>query len=102
MIERHVSFDVTRGSERECERFLEESYTWAMAQQPGFMGAAVLKPSGQESRYILTIRFVDEDSAAKRRASEEHRRLSPLFKRFQERSGVETHVVLFERSRPGG
>ena len=57
MIERHVTFNVFPGKEKEFEALFKEEYSVAMSRQPGFVSVTLLKEHQKEAVYQMVIRF---------------------------------------------
>jgi len=88
MIERHVTFNVIPGKEKEFERLFIEEYQPAMSTMPGFVKVELLRHQEDPTKYIMTIRFGSLETAAAWRASEAHAALSPKIKALYESSSV--------------
>lgn len=88
MIERHVTFNVIPGKEKEFERLFVEEYRPAMSTMPGFVKVELLRQQEDPTKYIMTIRFESLETAAAWRASEAHAALSPKIKALYEGSSV--------------
>jgi heme-degrading monooxygenase HmoA len=77
MIERHITFNVHPGTTAEFERFFAERYRPAMAAAPGFVRVELLREADQPTRYQMTLRFQDAETAAGWRTSPVHEALKP-------------------------
>lgn len=55
MIERHGTFHVIAGKERDFETLLKKEYRVAMSRQAGFVSVSLLKEQGQEGIYQRVI-----------------------------------------------
>jgi antibiotic biosynthesis monooxygenase (ABM) superfamily enzyme len=73
MIERHVTFNVIPGKEKEFEALFKEAYSVAMSKQPGFVSVTLLKGHEKEAVYQLVIRFQSLETAAAWRDSADHK-----------------------------
>ena len=80
MIERHVTFNVIPGKEKDFETLFKEEYSAAMARQPGFVSVTLLKEHEKEAVYQMVIRFQSLETAAAWRDSADHKALSPRSK----------------------
>ena len=80
MIERHVTFNVIHGKEKEFKTLFKEEYSITMAKQPGFVSVALVKEHGRETVYQMVIRFQSLETAAAWRDSADHKALSPKIK----------------------
>ncbi len=94
MIERHVTFHVIMGKEKEFERLFQEEYSLAMSKQPGFVSVTLLKEHDQEAVYQMAIRFQSLETAAAWRDSAEHKALSPKIKALYSESRVQVYEVV--------
>jgi antibiotic biosynthesis monooxygenase (ABM) superfamily enzyme len=94
MIERHVTFDVIPGKEREFESLFAEAYRAAMSRQPGFVSVALLKEHEKASVYQMVIRFESLETAAAWRDSGEHKGLSPRLKALYRTSSAQVYQVV--------
>ncbi len=94
MIERHVTFDVIPGKEREFESLYAEAYRVAMSKQPGFVSLSLLKEHEKESVYQMVIRFQSLETAAAWRDSADHKALSPRLKALYRKSEVQVYQVV--------
>jgi antibiotic biosynthesis monooxygenase (ABM) superfamily enzyme len=97
MIERHVTFNVIPGKEKEFETLFKESYSVAMSRQPGFVSVALLKEHEKEAVYQMLIRFQTLETAAAWRDSEDHKALSPKIKALYTSSTVQVYEVMAQR-----
>ena len=80
MIERHVTFNVIPGKEKDFETLFKDGYCVAMSKQPGFVSVALLKEQDKEAVYQMVIRFQSLEAAAAWRDSADHKGLSPIIK----------------------
>jgi antibiotic biosynthesis monooxygenase (ABM) superfamily enzyme len=97
MIERHVTFNVFPGKEKEFETLFKEEYCTAMARQPGFVSVTLLKEHEKEAVYQMVIRFQSLQTAAAWRDSEDHKALSPKIKALYKESTVQVYEVIAQR-----
>ncbi len=97
MIERHVTFNVIPGKEKDFERLFIEEYSVAMSRQPGFVSVTLLKEHEKESIYQMAIRFQSLETAAAWRESEEHKALSPKIKALYSESSVQVYEVIAQK-----
>lgn len=97
MIERHVTFNVIPGKEKDFERLFIEEYSVAMSKQPGFVSVTLLKEHEKESIYQMAIRFQSLETAAAWRESEEHKALSPKIKALYSESNVQVYEVIAQK-----
>ncbi len=77
MIERHITFNVHPGRIEAFERFFGERYGPTMAKAPGFVRVELLREVDSATRYQMSFRFEDGESAAGWRTSEVHQALQP-------------------------
>ena len=77
MIERHITFDVHPDKTNDFERFITGEYGQTMAKSPGFIRIELLREADSATRYQMTFRFADADSAAGWRTSDVHQALQP-------------------------
>jgi len=97
MIERHVTFNVIPGKEKEFEALFKEAYSVAMSKQPGFVSVTLLKEHEKESFYQMAIRFQSLETAAAWRDSTDHKALSPKIKALYTESTVQVYEVIVQR-----
>ena len=97
MIERHVTFHVISGKERDFETLFKEAYSVAMAKQPGFVSVTLLKEHEKEAVYQMVIRFQSLETAAAWRDSDDHKALSPKIKAFYKESIVQVYEVIAQK-----
>ena len=97
MIERHVTFNVIPGKEKEFETLFKEAYSVAMSQQPGFVSVTLLKEHEMEAIYQMVIRFQSLETAGAWRDSEDHKALSPKIKALYNSSTVQVYEVVAQR-----
>ena len=75
MIERHVTFNVIPGKEKDFESLFNAEYRVAMARQSGFVSVTLLKEHEKEAVYQMVIRFQSLETAAAWRDSADHKAL---------------------------
>jgi len=97
MIERHVTFNVIHGKEKDFEALFREAYGVAMSKQPGFVSVTLLKEHEKEAVYQMTIRFQSLETAAAWRDSADHKALSPKIKALYKESAVQVYEVIADR-----
>ncbi len=97
MIERHVTFHVISGKEKEFETLFREEYSVAMSRQPGFVSVTLLKEHEKEAVYQMAIRFQSLETAAAWRESEDHKALSPRIKALYTDSNVKVYEVIAQK-----
>jgi antibiotic biosynthesis monooxygenase (ABM) superfamily enzyme len=97
MIERHVTFIVIPGKEKDFEALFKGEYSVAMARQPGFVSVALLKEREKEAVYQMVIRFQSLETAAAWRDSTDHKALSPKIKALYKESTVQVYEVTAQR-----
>ena len=94
MIERHVTFNVILGKEKDFEKLFKEEYSIAMSKQPGFLSVTLLKELEKEAVYQMVIRFQSLETAAAWRDSSDHKALSPKIKALYRESTVQVYEVI--------
>ena len=97
MIERHVTFNVIPGKEKEFETLFKEAYSIAMSKQPGFVSVTLLKEHEKEAVYQMVIRFQSLETAAAWRDSADHKTLSPQIKVLYNESTVQVYEVIAQK-----
>ena len=97
MIERHVTFHIIPGKEKDFETLFKGAYCIAMAKQPGFVSVTLLKEQGKEAVYQMVIRFQSLETAAAWRDSAEHKGLSPKIKTLYKESTVLVYEVVAQK-----
>ena len=97
MIERHVTFNVIPGKEKDFEALFKDAYCIAMSKQPGFVSVALLKEHDKEAVYQMMIRFQSLESAAAWRDSADHKTLSPKIKSLHKESAVQVYEVVAQK-----
>jgi len=97
MIERHVTFNVIPGKEKDFENLFKNEYSIAMSKQPGFISVTLLKEHEKEAVYQMVIRFQDLKTAAAWRDSADHKALSPQIKALYRESTVQVYEVIAQR-----
>jgi antibiotic biosynthesis monooxygenase (ABM) superfamily enzyme len=94
MIERHVTFHVIPGKEKDFENLFKNEYSIAMAKQRGFISVTLLKEHEKETVYQMVIRFQSLETAAAWRDSDDHKALSPKIKALYKESTVQVYEVI--------
>jgi len=94
MIERHVTFNVIPGKEKDFENLFKEQYSVAMSKQSGFVSVTLLKEHEKEAVYQMVIRFQSLETAAAWRDSADHKALSPKVKALYSASSVQVYEVI--------
>jgi len=94
MIERHVTFNVIPGKEKDFEKLFKQEYSVAMSKQPGFVSVTLLKEQEKEAIYHMVIRFQSLETAAAWRDSSDHKALSPKIKALYKESTVQVYEVI--------
>ena len=94
MIERHITFNVHPDKTDEFERFITGEYGQTMAKSPGFVRIELLREAESATRYKMTFRFADADSAAGWRTSEVHQALQPALKALFTDNEVQGYEVV--------
>jgi antibiotic biosynthesis monooxygenase (ABM) superfamily enzyme len=97
MIERHVTFTVIPGKEKDFETLFKGEYSVAMARQSGFVSVTLLKEHEKEAVYQMAIRFQSLETAAAWRDSPDHRALSPRIKTLYKESAVQVYEVIAQK-----
>jgi antibiotic biosynthesis monooxygenase (ABM) superfamily enzyme len=97
MIERHVTFNVIPGKEKDFEALFKGDYSGAMARQRGFVSVSLLKEHEKEAVYQMVIRFQSLETAAAWRDSADHKALSPKIKSLYKESTVQVYEVIAQR-----
>jgi antibiotic biosynthesis monooxygenase (ABM) superfamily enzyme len=97
MIERHVTFNIISGREKDFETLFKEEYSLAMSKQPGFVSVTLLKEHEKEAVYQMTIRFQSLETAAAWRDSADHKALSPKIKALYKESTIQVYEVITQR-----
>ena len=97
MIERHATFNVIPGKEKEFETLFKDAYCIAMSNQPGFVSVALLKEHEKEAVYQMVIRFQSLETAAAWRNSVDHKGLSPKIKALYKESTVQVYEVVAQK-----
>lgn len=97
MIERHVTFNVIPGKEKDFENLFKNEYSIAMSKQPGFVSVTLLKEHEKEAVYQMSIRFQSLETAAAWRDSPDHKALSPKIKALYKESTVQVYEVIAQR-----
>lgn len=101
MIERHVTFNVIPGKEKDFETLFEGEYSVAMSKQPCFVSVTFLKEHEKEATYQMVIRFQSFETAAAWRESEDYKTLFPKIKALYTESNVQVYEVIASRSEGG-
>jgi antibiotic biosynthesis monooxygenase (ABM) superfamily enzyme len=94
MIERHVTFNVIPGKEKDFENLFKNEYSIAMSKQSGFVSVTLLKEHEKEAVYQMAIRFQSLETAAAWRDSPDHKTLSPKIKALYKESTVQVYEVI--------
>ena len=94
MIERHVTFNVIPGKEKDFENLFKNEYSTAMSKPAGFVSVTLLKEHGKEAIYKMVIRFQSLETAAAWRDSTDHKALSPKIKALYKESTVQVYEVI--------
>jgi antibiotic biosynthesis monooxygenase (ABM) superfamily enzyme len=97
MIERHVTFNVISGKEKDFETLFKEAYSIAMSKQPGFVSVTLLKEHEKEAVYQMVIRFRSLETAAAWRDSDDHKALSSKIKAFYKKSTVQVYEAIAQK-----
>jgi len=97
MIERHVTFNVIPGKEKDFETLFKEEYSMAMSKQPGFVSVTLLKEQEKGAVYQMAIRFQSLETAAAWRDSADHKALSPKIKALYSESSVQVYEVIGQK-----
>jgi len=97
MIERHVTFNVIPGKEKDFETLFKNEYSAAMSKQPGFVSVTLLKEHEKEATYQMVIRFQSLETAGAWRDSGDHKALSPKIKALYTSSTVQVYEVVAQR-----
>jgi antibiotic biosynthesis monooxygenase (ABM) superfamily enzyme len=97
MIERHVTFNVIPGKEKDFEKLFKEEYSIAMSKQPGFVSVTLVKEHEKEAIYKMVIRFQSLQTAAAWRDSADHKALSPKIKSLYKESTVQVYEVISQK-----
>jgi heme-degrading monooxygenase HmoA len=97
MIERHVTYNVIPGKEKEIEALFKGAYSVAMSKQPGFVSVTLLKEHEKEAVYHMVIRFQSLEAAAAWRDSADHKALSPRIKALYTENTVQVYEVIAQR-----
>ena len=97
MIERHVTFNVIPGKEKDFETLFKEQYSAAMSKQSGFVSVTLLKEHEKEAIYQMVIRFQSLETAAAWRDSADHKALSPKAKALYSGSSVQIYEVIAQK-----
>jgi antibiotic biosynthesis monooxygenase (ABM) superfamily enzyme len=97
MIERHVTFNVIPGKEKDFETLFKDAYSIAMSKQKGFASVTLLKEHEKEAVYQMVIRFQALETAAAWRDSEDHKALSPKIKALYKESSVKVYEVIAQK-----
>ncbi len=97
MIERHVTFNVIPGKEKDFENLFRQEYSVAMAKQPGFVSVTLLQEQENGSVYQMVIRFQSLETAAAWRDSTDHKALSPKIKTLYNASTVQVYNVIAQK-----
>jgi antibiotic biosynthesis monooxygenase (ABM) superfamily enzyme len=94
MIERHITFNVHADRTDAFERFIADQYGPTMAKAPGFVRIELLREADSETRYQLSFRFQDGDTAASWRTSEVHQALQPELAGLHSGAEIQGYLVI--------
>jgi antibiotic biosynthesis monooxygenase (ABM) superfamily enzyme len=94
MIERHITFNVHPDRTEAFERFIAEQYGPTMAKAPGFVRIELLRETDSQTRYQMSFRFEDADTAAAWRTSEVHQALQPALTALFSTTEIQGYVVV--------
>jgi heme-degrading monooxygenase HmoA len=94
MIERHVTFKVIPGKEKDFERVFVEEYHPAMSSMPGFVYAYLLVNQNDPQSYHMVIRFHSTEEASAWRSSSLHQSLQPKMKALYQESQLQVYEVI--------
>jgi len=97
MIERHVTFNVISGKEKDFENLFKNEYSIAMSKQQGFISVTLLKEHEKEAVYQMVIRFQSLETAAAWRDSDDHKALSPKIKALYKESTIQVYEVIAQK-----
>jgi len=97
MIERHVTFHVIPGKEKDFENLFKDEYSIAMSKQPGFISVTLLKEYEKEAVYQMVIRFQSLEMAAAWRDSPNHKALSSKIKSLYRESTVQVYDMIGQK-----
>jgi antibiotic biosynthesis monooxygenase (ABM) superfamily enzyme len=97
MIERHVTFNVIPGKEKDFETLFKNEYSVAMSKQLGFISVTLLKEHEKDAFYQMMIRFQSLETAAAWRDSSDHKALSPKVKALYAESTVQVYEVIAQK-----
>jgi antibiotic biosynthesis monooxygenase (ABM) superfamily enzyme len=97
MIERHVTFHIIPGKEKDFETLFKGAYCMAMSKQPGFISVTLLKEHEKEAAYQMVIQFQSLETAAAWRDSADHKALSPKIKALYKESTVQVYEVVAQK-----
>jgi antibiotic biosynthesis monooxygenase (ABM) superfamily enzyme len=97
MIERHVTFNVIPGKEKDFENLFKNEYSAAMSKPAGFVSVTLLKEHEKDAVYQMTIRFQSLETAAAWRDSADHKALSPKIKALYKESIIQVYEVIAQR-----
>jgi antibiotic biosynthesis monooxygenase (ABM) superfamily enzyme len=94
MIERHITFNVHPDRTEAFEAFFAGQYAPTMAKSPGFVRIELLRETDSPTRYQMSFRFVDPESAAGWRTSEFHQALQPALNALFDGNEIQGYVVI--------
>ncbi|MBS3919679.1 MAG: antibiotic biosynthesis monooxygenase [Deltaproteobacteria bacterium] len=97
MIERHVTFHVIPGKEKDFEALFKEEYSVAMSKQTGFVSVVLLKEYEKEAVYQMVIRFQSLETSTAWRDSADHKALSPKIKALYSESSTQVYEVIAQK-----
>lgn len=94
MIERHITFNVHPDRTEAFEQFVAGQYGPTMAKAAGFVRLELLREADSATRYQMTFRFEDPDSAASWRTSEVHQALQPALQALHTGAEIQGYEVI--------
>ena len=94
MIERHITFNVHPDQTEAFERFIADQYGATMAKARGFVRIELLREADSPTRYQMSFRFEDGETAAGWRTSEVHQALQPALNALHSGAEVQGYVVV--------
>jgi quinol monooxygenase YgiN len=94
MIERHITFSVHSDQTEAFERFFADRYGPTMAKAPGFVRVELLRETDSPTRYQMSFRFEDGETAASWRTSEVHQALQPALAALHTGTEIQGYVVV--------
>ena len=94
MIERHITFNVHPDRTEAFQRFFADQYAPTMAKAPGFVRIELLREADSTTRYQMSFRFEDGETAAGWRTSEVHQALQPALAALHSGTEIQGYVVI--------